>query len=200
VSVESEDARSCSGRGTTLTKTNRLTIQQAARRLGVKEDAIRKRVKRGSLEHDKDPDGRVYVYLDATYDDAKQRQDVAYPVASQEVLVEALSDQVEYLRRVIETRDRELEARTEEIRRRDIIISSLAQRIPELPAAPSANETAPTDRSNPPEVAVPTRTSIGASHYLASATGSLTSAGRGGGRLFFWPLQMLRRVLERKGL
>ena len=140
------------------------------------------------------------MYLDTTYDEAKQRQDAAYPVASQDVLVEALSEQVEYLRRVIETRDRELEARTEEIRRRDIIISSLAQRIPELPAAPSANETPPTDRSNHPEVAVPSSTSIGASHYLASATSSLTSAGRGGGRLFFWPLQMLRRVRERKGL
>ena len=44
-----------------MTKKDRLTIQQAARRLGVKEDAIRKRVKRGSLEHDKDPDGRAYV-------------------------------------------------------------------------------------------------------------------------------------------
>ena len=42
---------------------DRLTIQEAARRLGISEGAVRKRVARDSLEHDKDDDGRVYVYL-----------------------------------------------------------------------------------------------------------------------------------------
>ena len=44
---------------------DRLTIQEAARRLGISEGAVRKRVARDSLKHDKDHDGRVYVYLDA---------------------------------------------------------------------------------------------------------------------------------------
>ena len=44
---------------------DRLTIQEAARRLGISEGAVRKRVARDSLENDKDDDGRVYVYLDA---------------------------------------------------------------------------------------------------------------------------------------
>ena len=44
---------------------DRLTIQEAARRLGISEGAVRKRVTRDSLEHEKDDDGRVYVYLDA---------------------------------------------------------------------------------------------------------------------------------------
>jgi hypothetical protein len=44
---------------------DRLTIQEAARRLGISEGAVRKRVARDSLTHDKDDDGRVYVYLDA---------------------------------------------------------------------------------------------------------------------------------------
>jgi hypothetical protein len=43
---------------------DRLTIQDAARRLGISEGAVRKRVARKSLKHDKDDDGRVYVYLD----------------------------------------------------------------------------------------------------------------------------------------
>jgi hypothetical protein len=43
---------------------DRLTIQEAARRLGISEGAVRKRVTRDSLEHEKDDDGRVYVYLD----------------------------------------------------------------------------------------------------------------------------------------
>jgi excisionase family DNA binding protein len=44
---------------------DRLTIQEAARRLGVSEGAVRKRVARDTLKHHKDEDGRVYVYLDA---------------------------------------------------------------------------------------------------------------------------------------
>ena len=44
---------------------DRLTIQEAARRLGISEGAVRKRVARGTLTHDKEDDGRVYVYLDA---------------------------------------------------------------------------------------------------------------------------------------
>jgi excisionase family DNA binding protein len=43
---------------------DRLTIQEAAQRLGVSEGAVRKRVTRGTLPHDKAPDGRVFVYLD----------------------------------------------------------------------------------------------------------------------------------------
>jgi hypothetical protein len=43
---------------------DKVTIQDAARRLGVSEGAVRKRVTRGTLRHDKEPDGRIYVYLD----------------------------------------------------------------------------------------------------------------------------------------
>jgi hypothetical protein len=44
---------------------DRLTIQEAARRLGISEGAVRKRVARNTLTNDKAEDGRVYVYLDA---------------------------------------------------------------------------------------------------------------------------------------
>ena len=43
---------------------DRVTIQEAARRLGVKEDAIRKRIQCGSIRHEKDEDGRVYVWVE----------------------------------------------------------------------------------------------------------------------------------------
>jgi excisionase family DNA binding protein len=42
----------------------RLTLQEAAHRLGVSESAIRKRVKRGTLDSVKTEKGRVLVYLD----------------------------------------------------------------------------------------------------------------------------------------
>jgi hypothetical protein len=41
----------------------RVTVREAAILLGVSEGAIRKRVDRGTLEHDKGADGRVCVYL-----------------------------------------------------------------------------------------------------------------------------------------
>ena len=107
---------------------DRLTVQEAADRLGVKEDAVRKRIQRGSLIHEKE-DGRVYVYLDVTQDAA---QDASYPQAQVDGsggLVEELRGQVAYLR---ERLDEERGARTEERRRHDMLLARLMQRIPEL--------------------------------------------------------------------
>lgn len=44
----------------------RLTVREAANRLGISEEAVRKRMRRGTLAHSKWPDGRVYVYIDDT--------------------------------------------------------------------------------------------------------------------------------------
>jgi excisionase family DNA binding protein len=117
------------------------TVQEAARRLGVKEDAIRKRMQRGTLKHEKDPkDGRVYVYLDTTQDGSQDTSQDTAEDASYDALVEVLHDQVSYLKAVIQTRDRELESRTEELRRKDHIIAALTERIPELEPASEPRE------------------------------------------------------------
>lgn len=112
---------------------DRLTVQEAADRLGVKEDAVRKRIQRGSLVHEKE-DGRVYVYLDVTQDAA---QDAYHPQAQVEgdgELVDELRDHIRFLRGQL---DEERESR----RRADTIIAqltqanaSLARRVPELEA------------------------------------------------------------------
>ena len=116
-----------------------ITVQEAARRLGVKEDAIRKRMQRGTLKHEKDPtDGRVYVFLDTTQDGSQDTAQDTSEDASYDALVETLRDHVSYLKAVIQTRDHELEARTEELRRKDHIIAALTERIPELEAPESA--------------------------------------------------------------
>jgi len=47
--------------------------------------------------------------------------------------VESLRDQVAYLREIVATRD-------EEIRRRDVIISQLTSRIPEIEAPPDQRQ------------------------------------------------------------
>jgi hypothetical protein len=100
----------------------RLTVAQAAAQLGVSQDAIRKRIRRDTIDYDQDPDGRIYVYVDSSEIAQHESSD-----ASIERLVQVQHDDIEFLRR-------ELETRTEEIRRRDSIIAALTQRLPEIEA------------------------------------------------------------------
>jgi heme/copper-type cytochrome/quinol oxidase subunit 4 len=43
----------------------RVSIEEASRQLGISKEATYKRVRRGTLAHTKDMDGRLYVYMDA---------------------------------------------------------------------------------------------------------------------------------------
>jgi excisionase family DNA binding protein len=97
---------------------DRLTIQEAARRLGVSEGAVRKRVRRGTLEHHKDEDGRVYVYLDNGVDDGVDEG----VDPNSNALISQLRDEVAYLR--------------DENRRKDEIIMQQATTMRQLTAAP----------------------------------------------------------------
>jgi len=105
------------------TAQDRVTIQEAAYRLGVKEDAIRKRIQRGSMQHEKAEDGRVYVWVDTTQDtaqDAEQPSQDAYQDTAQDERLEDLREQIAYLRRQL---DEERDAR----RRADMILAQLSQ-------------------------------------------------------------------------
>jgi excisionase family DNA binding protein len=122
---------------------DRLTVAEAAERLGVKEQAIRKRIQRGTLQHDKDETGRVYVYIDAEAEDEVQGKDTRADTHL-EALVESLQDQVEYLRAELARRG---ETHIEESRRKDSIIAALTQRIPELEAPASSPGPEPRESS-----------------------------------------------------
>lgn len=104
---------------------DRLTIQEAARRLGISEGAVRKRVTRNTLRHDKAPDGRVFVYLDGGVD-AGVDEGVD---DNNNALIAQLRDEVAYLR--------------EESRRKDEIIMQQATTVRQLTAGSS---------QEPPEV------------------------------------------------
>jgi excisionase family DNA binding protein len=124
-----------------------VTIQEAARQLGIKEDAIRKRIQRGSMRHEKVEDGRVYVWVDAAQD------------ATQDERLEDLREQISYLRRQL---DEERDAR----RRADMILVQLSQSnaeqarmIRELEAPQEATEAAEnvvdaSEESEPPAATV----------------------------------------------
>jgi hypothetical protein len=103
-------------------------VAEAAEILGITAEAVRTRIKRGKLDSIKEPPdrtGTVYVLLEADQTGPNtgptlQGQDQTTDETPQgERLVETLREQVAYLQGVIATRDRELEQRAEEIRRRD---------------------------------------------------------------------------------
>jgi len=107
---------------------DRLTVSQAADRLGVTQDAVRKRIARGTIRHDKDADGRIFVYLDifereseTVQDDEQYRESETVQDGGQDRYTRSLEDQIDFLRR--------------ELERKDTIIMSLTQRIPELEAS-----------------------------------------------------------------
>ncbi len=113
---------------------NRLDVKQAAQVLGISTDAVHKRVKRGSLEAEKDEAGHVFVWLDS--------EDNGYTSASRDVhpmITERLESENEFLRR-------ELERRSEELSEMRRIVAGLVQRVPELEPASNAS---PEPRESP---------------------------------------------------
>ena len=113
---------------------DRLTVTQAAHRLGVTQDAVRKRIARGTIRHEKDYEGRIFVYLDTLFErESKTDQGNGQGAESKTVLdddqdkyTRSLEDQIDFLRR--------------ELERKDTIIMSLSQRIPELEGSPEPRE------------------------------------------------------------
>ena len=113
----------------------RYTVKEAAESLGTTVDAVRGRIRRGTLASAK-LDGVVYVLLDETNherrsdESATTADDAIQQNADQSDLVGELRVQIDWLRR--------------EVERKDTIIMQMAQRIPELepPAGPrDATET-----------------------------------------------------------
>jgi hypothetical protein len=117
---------------------DRVTVPEAAEMMGVTQSAIRKRVQRGTILWDKDSEGRIFVYVDPSETSPETRRDKTQDTVSgqsPDELLEAYRDQVEFLRR--------------ELERKDTLLMSLMQRIPEL-EAPSEPSGAPEPASEEP--------------------------------------------------
>ena len=108
----------------------RVTVKEAARLTGLSEEAVRGRIKRNTIAHERTPRGEVYVVLNADQVQRDTDQSNDRP-SDQSELVEELRDQVRYLRGQL---DQERDANRENRR----IIAGLTQRIPELEAASSS--------------------------------------------------------------
>jgi hypothetical protein len=132
-------------------------IAEAAARLGITVDAVRKRIQRGTLTGEKTDTGWTVVWTEPDI----RPDGVQTAVPDLAPLVDELRDQVAYLR---EHLAREQEARSEadrrhaaEIERRDVLMREALDRVPALgaghdppsaaPAAPGATETRETGTS-----------------------------------------------------
>jgi excisionase family DNA binding protein len=116
----------------------RLTVQEAAEVLGTSVDAVRMRVRRGSLESEKDPDGRVHVWVNGDSTETKPRLD-----GEPDALISAKDETIRVL-------SEQLESEREARRRADTIIAQLTQanaalaaRVPELEAPQGASQEEP---------------------------------------------------------
>jgi excisionase family DNA binding protein len=119
-----------------------ITVQEAAHLLGTSVDGVRSRIKRGTLDSMK-VGGQVFVLLGPDQSppspdqpglgETSPRPDP--PSHEGEALLAAKDETIHHLRR-------ELDARNEELRRKDHIIMALTQRIPELEASQDVQEDA----------------------------------------------------------
>jgi hypothetical protein len=168
----------------------RMTVQEAAAALGITVEAVRGRMHRGKYGREKTDDGRVFVVLTPDQlmngrerlsspqanvsDESTESNDERSPNQSPHVrnqsvangpLVEELRDHLAFLRAELEARNEEIRRREEEhreeARRKDTIIAQLTQRIPELPSVSSpeprdAPETG-SDEANREEVPLQTQ-------------------------------------------
>jgi hypothetical protein len=88
----------------------KVTIQEAAERLSVKEGAIRKRIERGTIRSEKDvDDGRVYVYVDEPpLEDRDTGYDNGHDMshdAGYDMLIRSQQEEIGFLRRELERKD-----------------------------------------------------------------------------------------------
>jgi hypothetical protein len=126
---------------TDQTTDRRVTVAQAAVLLGLSEDAIRSRLKRGTLSKEKDADGTVFVVLDGGRPTTNGDRPMTDQTTDQSALalmqahLDSLGEQLTYIRDQL---DQEREANRENRR----IIAGLVQRVPELEAPRNGHETA----------------------------------------------------------
>ena len=151
--VDQTNVQPTTDQPTSETTDQRVTVADAALLLGISEDAVRSRLRRGTLRRKTGGDGTVFVVLgtdrpasnqrptdDRLTNQQNDRQTAGQPIDGhvdrrrgsetyRDELVGALRDEVDHLRDQL---DRERDA-SAELRR---IVAGLVQRVPELEAAP----------------------------------------------------------------
>ena len=116
----------------------RVTTKEAAEALGISVEAVRKRIERGQLGHER-VDGRVYVYLDG--DQTESGPDVEVESTA---LISEMNARIELL-------ERQLEQANERDRENRRLLAAALERIPPQLEAPQTSEDAPGRPAEPSE-------------------------------------------------
>ena len=137
----------------------RVSVPQAADHLGTTVDALRKRVQRGTIPHERDRDGRVWILLDTGRPRQDTGQDTGRSQSEPGALISEMRERLAFL-------EHELEVRSEEIRRRDTIIMNMTEAMkalnPPASEAPSEARESPETIEEEPEAAQPRSDAPGA--------------------------------------
>lgn len=150
--------------------TAKMTVEKAARSLGIKEESVRKRVRRGAMRSEKGPDGRLYVYLDgaqAVRDENQNATEEMYGYRSRYGTSSAARTLLEAKDETIRILQHQLEEEREARRRADTIIAQLTR----LDEAPTAHLPGLGDPSTEPPGAD--------GETMATVEGRPTASGRG---------------------
>ena len=132
-SMPNDATRHATDTVTDMSEPLRATVEEAAKLLGTSENAVRKRIERGTLHSEKVQGVRYVLLLDgdmsqhATDAAGDSVTDISHDIALMQAHLDSMQEQVGYLKSVVQTRD-------EELRRKDHIIAALTERIPELEA------------------------------------------------------------------
>jgi hypothetical protein len=120
----------------------KMTVEGAPRSLGIKEESVRKRVRRGKMHSEQGADGRLYVYVDGTEavrDRNWDERENLYGDRSEEDPTDAALEMLEAKGETIRILQDQLKEEREARKRADTIIAQLAQlnatlttRVPQL--------------------------------------------------------------------
>src|SRR5829696_2861129 len=113
---------------------DRMTVSEAAAALGISRDAVYKRIERNKIDHERDADGQLYVYVDKSA--AGQRQNVQ---SESGALTFALEARIESLERQLEAE----RGSSAELRR--LLAAALERIPPQLEAPVESPSAAPGD-------------------------------------------------------
>src|SRR5215211_172815 len=90
---------------------DRITVPEAAERLGITQSAVHKRISRNQMRWEKDEEGRVYVFLDSSGSVNDRVTD-----KSKDLVLDSLRDQIVAYKDQVEYLQTELTRRSEEHR------------------------------------------------------------------------------------
>jgi hypothetical protein len=120
----------------------RVTVVEAAEILGITPDAVRSRLRRGTLRKDRGPDDEVLVVFDGD-----QSADQSTTDRTTVALVEVLQDQIDHLRHQL---DQEREANRENRRLLALQLEHMRALEPPREPSPEPRESPVSDEEGPP--------------------------------------------------